>query len=106
MSTIRVACGNCKNDVDLQPDDVRLIINPDSDGRRGQYEFTCEKCGMEQAKPADKKIIMLLMAAGVEVVDPEPATPAGPPPFTDDDSIEFHFVLEDDEALESWLAGS
>ena len=58
-------------------------------------------------KPADRKVVALLLSAGVEL-DEERELAAAPvvyeerpdgPPFTIDDVITFHFLLEDDEEL-------
>jgi hypothetical protein len=73
-------------------------------------------------KPADRKIVALLVSAGVDmagpgmpegsVEEPEEAWEepleyhAGGPPLTVDDLISFHFLLQDDEALSRELQSS
>jgi hypothetical protein len=76
-------------------------------------------------KRADRKIVALLVSAGVDLeprgpsdfgdtlFDQEPAGTTEPleqaadgPAFTIDDVIEFHFLLEDDRYLKEFLAGS
>lgn len=92
-------------------------------GREGTYRFTCPTCLDAVEKRADRKIVALLVSAGVDPsahgptepdedeVEPTPTLPAadlGPPgpPLTIDDVIEFHFLLEDDRYLKEFLAGS
>lgn len=88
------------------------------DGERGAFAFTCPECQAEVNRPASRKTVALLIAAGVEPsVAPDPLesvdwtfpledqspTP-GAPAFTLDDLIGFHFLLEDDEALRELLS--
>jgi hypothetical protein len=72
--------------------------------------FTCPECRSEVSKPASRKTVALLLAAGVEPVDQEeaeaPVLPSadrspdpGAPAFTLDDVIGFHFQLGDDAAI-------
>ena len=91
-------------------------------GREGTYRFTCPTCMDDVEKRADRKIVALLVSAGVDVAGrggtladelpfdappPEEAPPspfAGLPGFTIDDVIDFHFRLQDDREIESFLA--
>ncbi|MBI2010816.1 MAG: hypothetical protein HYS89_01095 [Candidatus Colwellbacteria bacterium] len=86
-------------------------------GREGRYRFTCPACSDVVDKPADRKIVSLLVSAGVDVVEPEsPATAApaprelepsswrelhwGGPAFTVDDVIAFGLALESASTIE------
>ena len=91
-------------------------------GREGTYRFDCPTCMEPVEKRADRKIVALLVSAGVDVAggrsggtaelfDFEPETaedPRGPlppgPSFSIDDVIDFHFKLEDDRYIEQFLA--
>lgn len=91
-------------------------------GREGTYSFTCPACLDDVEKQADRKIIALLVSAGVGVEDrsghpsaigfataeaeddPRGHLPEGPA-FTPDDVIDFHFLLQDDRVIEEFLAG-
>ena len=91
-------------------------------GREGTYRFTCPTCMDDVEKRADRKIVALLVSAGVDVagrggalteelpldappMEEEPPGPfAGLPAFTIDDVIDFHFRLQDDREIESFLA--
>ena len=114
MTTIRTKCPSC-GDVDMAADDISLLLT--SSGDRGEYGFTCPECFVEVSKPANRKTVALLIAAGVEPakldedVDVElpvlPLEDRAPdldaPRFTLDDVIAFHFLLEDDTVLEDLL---
>jgi hypothetical protein len=75
-------------------------------------------------KRADRKIVALLVSAGVDIdqtegdtlvghpelfdetgEDPRGPVPAGPA-FSIDDVIEFHYLLEDERYIEEFLASS
>jgi hypothetical protein len=91
-------------------------------GREGTYRFECPTCMEPVEKRADRKIVALLVSAGVDVAgrgaattadlfdaEPEPIDdPRGPlpagPAFTIDDVIDFHFKLEDDGYVRQFLA--
>jgi predicted RNA-binding Zn-ribbon protein involved in translation (DUF1610 family) len=121
MTTIRTTCPRC-GEVDMGPEAISLSVR--SSGREGSYRFTCPRCDDAVEKRADRKIVALLVSAGVdlepgvgetgdslfdqepiEAIEPIEQAPAGPA-FTVDDIIEFHFLLEDDAYLKEFLAGS
>ena len=83
------------------------------------------RCDDAVEKRADRKIVALLVSAGVDLeprsgaemseslFDQDPAEVREPleraeegPAFTIDDVIEFHFLLEDERYLKEFLAGS
>jgi hypothetical protein len=96
--------------------EMSLHLHPSGD--RGAYRFTCPECREEVNKPASRKTVAVLIAAGVEASrmeedlsapelplaapelpledrSPAPETPA----FSLDDVIAFHFALLDDAAI-------
>lgn len=92
------------------------VLQGDSDGI---YSFICPACREDVEKRADRRIIALLVSAGVGAEDRSghPSTarfgdtepdPRGPlpksPAFTLDDLIDFHFLLQDDRYIEESLA--
>jgi hypothetical protein len=94
-----------------------ILLHVLGGGREGVYSFTCPTCLDDVEKRANRKIIALLVSAGVEVEDrsghpsalrddaePDPRgqLPTGPA-FTLDDLIDFHFLLQDDRYLEECL---
>jgi hypothetical protein len=118
MTTIRTTCPRC-GEVDMGPEAILLSVR--ENGREGSYRFTCPSCEDDVEKRADRKIVALLVSAGVDVAGgggsgaqdglfdqetwyPE-EVPAGPS-FTIDDVIEFHFLLKDDRYIQDFLASS
>ncbi|HZP89752.1 MAG TPA: hypothetical protein VFC04_02005 [Actinomycetota bacterium] len=120
MTTIRTTCPRC-GEVDMGPESILLSVM--QGGREGTYRFTCPTCSDAVEKRADRKIVALLVSAGVDVAtheefeprtpslfDEEPAgvDPRGPlpdaPKLTIDDLIDFHFHLQDDDAIQEFLA--
>ncbi len=120
MTTIRTTCPRC-GEVDMGPESILLSVM--QGGREGTYRFTCPTCSDAVEKRADRKIVALLVSAGVDVAtrdefesrtpslfDDEPAgvDRRGPlpdaPALTVDDLIDFHFRLQDDDAIQEFLA--
>jgi hypothetical protein len=122
MTTIRTTCPRC-GEVDMGPEAISLSVR--ASGREGSYRFTCPRCDDHVEKRADRKIVALLVSAGVDLepraagdltdggdtlfdqatAEPIERSPGGPA-FTIDDVIEFHFLLEDERYLKEFLAGS
>lgn len=111
MTAIRIKCPTC-GEKDLAPDEMSLFLSPSGD--RGSYSFTCPECNQDVDRPANRKVVALLVAAGVAPtpmpegteldLPPEDRSPdPDAPPFTLDDLIELHFLLQDDLALASVL---
>jgi predicted RNA-binding Zn-ribbon protein involved in translation (DUF1610 family) len=124
MTTIRTTCPRC-GEVDMGPEAILLSVL--QGGREGTYRFTCPTCFDAVEKRADRKIVALLVSAGVDVsgrggveeqtvpmfesdapddlpVDPRGRLPEGPP-LTIDDLIDFHFLLQDDRRIQEFMAG-
>jgi predicted RNA-binding Zn-ribbon protein involved in translation (DUF1610 family) len=117
MTIIRTTCPTC-GEVDMRADAVLLQVFDEDSG--GRYSFVCPRCGEAVEKMADRTIVALLVSAGVDVEDrkkhpsggsadaglaPCEGIPAGRP-FTLDDLIDFHFLLEDDQYIEESLSSS
>ena len=102
MTTIRATCPRC-GEVEMDAQAILLSIR-ESDGE-GVYSFTCPSCFDTVEKPADRKVVMLLLSAGVDVTQITENTvtaiseevPADLPPLTADDLIDFHFLLEKED---------
>jgi hypothetical protein len=127
MTTIRTTCPRC-GEVDMGPGAILLSVTPGVSA--GSYRFVCPVCLDPVEKPADRRIVALLVSAGVDVKEPtrglaEAAEGSGgdpslfddrdrigsedrstSPPFTIDDVIQFHFLLRDDRLLEEFVSGS
>lgn len=107
-----------------------ILLSVTRGGREGTYRFTCPTCLDAVEKRADRKIVALLVSAGVDVasqadgtgrlgldtesmfdrgdpmedVDPRGKLPQGPA-FTIDDLIDFHFRLADERYIQEFFAG-
>jgi len=101
----------------MGPEAIMLSVR--QSGREGSYRFTCPNCADDVEKRADRKIVALLVSAGVDIersesdqmlFDDEEGEPRGVMPqgpvFSIDDVIEFHYLLEDDRYIEEFLASS
>ena len=106
----------------MGPEAISLAVR--SNGREGSYRFTCPTCEDDVEKRADRKIVALLVSAGLDIsrsdVDAafapelfdeegeEVAEPREPPAprLTADDLIEFHYLLEDDTYIRDFFANS
>lgn len=108
MTTIRATCPVC-GEVGLTPEDIDLRV--DAAGEDSYYAFDCPTCYETVRKPADERVIALLLSGGVErrVLEPAPVAPQPRfpwPALTYDDLLDFHALLETDgwfALLESWV---
>jgi hypothetical protein len=100
-----------------------ILLSVRQNGREGSYRFTCPNCADDVEKRADRKIVALLVSAGVDIdpgeelvssqpellyddeLDPRGILPDGPA-FSIDDVIEFHYLLEDDRRIQEFLAAN
>jgi hypothetical protein len=101
-----------------------ILLSVRQNGKEGSYRFTCPNCADDVEKRADRKIVALLVSAGVDIDqgagetdggqllfdEDEAEDPRGPlpqgPPFSIDDVIEFHYLLEDDRYIADFVASS
>ena len=98
MTTIKATCPDC-GEVDLTADDVLLRIGASAAGNT--YGFSCPTCSEFVEKPADERIVRLLLSGGVMPVlfqVPAEAMEAhNGPPISHDDILRFHEMLESDD---------
>ena len=96
-----------------------IFLSVEEETGEGSYRFMCPTCLDPVEKPADRKIVALLVSAGVDLSDgdagadhlisPRPLHPESRhsgPAFSADDLIDFHFLLEDDDRLGQALRSS
>lgn len=92
-----------------------ILLSVDRLGEEGFYSFVCPVCLEDVQKQADRKIVALLVSAGVAMgeetapaagvlLQEAPAEVPDAPAFTLDDLIHFHYVLDDDEALHAFFS--
>jgi len=82
MTMIRTTCALC-GEVELIPGELRLELT--TLHGTGSYLFSCPTCGDEQRRPANHRVVSILLATGVayEVLDdPNPITEAEIARFT------------------------
>jgi predicted RNA-binding Zn-ribbon protein involved in translation (DUF1610 family) len=108
MTNIRTNCPRC-GEVEMEASVVLLSV--DEASGVGSYSFVCPDCLEVVEKPADQKIVTLLLSAGVEVhetarLELSSRTLPGGPPLTNDDLIDFHFLLSQDDWFNQLVAAA
>lgn len=97
MTNIRATCPEC-GEVNLTPDDIQLLISGNEEG--STYAFDCPQCVGKIIKPADARIIQLLISGGVRATVVEESDEPHPGnPFTYEDLLDFHLALEKEDLL-------
>ena len=93
MTTIiRVHCPGCKHDLTLEPFEVLLRIGPDPDD--AGYRFVCPLCGGRIDYPANPRLVKVLRAAGVSILEiKDRAVPDAREPITESEAIDFATTL-------------
>ena len=92
MTTIRTTCDRC-GDVELTTADIGLELAPT--GTTGSYRFQCPFCTSVQRRPANNRVVSILLATGVEyeIVDPQA-------PITESEIAAFAAALD----REDWFS--
>lgn len=101
MTTIKATCPAC-GEVSLTADDILLRIG--ATASRNSYGFDCPTCGEFIEKPADERVIRLLLSGGVmPVLNHVPAEVLEQkqgPPINYDDLLSFHELLKSEDWFE------
>jgi hypothetical protein len=101
MTTIKATCPAC-GEVDLTADDILLRIG--ATRSVNTYGFTCPDCAEFVEKPADERVVRLLLSGGVVPVPVHVPAEALEvhigPQFTLNDLLEFHEMLENTDWFE------
>lgn len=104
MATIRATCADC-GDVEMTSDDV--IVRVCVDNGQGAYAFRCPECSMAVSKPAENRVIELLIASGVRLdrwrLPAELDEVRSGDAIDHDDLLDFHRLLGDDSRLTAEL---
>ncbi len=104
MVTIKATCPGC-GEVNLTADDILLRIG--STPAANSYCFSCPGCHRFVEKPADDRVVRLLLSGGVmplvSQVPAEALEMKSGPPITHDDLLAFHELLEADDWFEHLL---
>lgn len=96
MTTIKTTCPDC-GDVMLGIDGLRLLLTPDETG--GTYTFDCPLCHVHRARDAGARVVMVLLAAGVDYEITRPGS------ITEADIAAFVEALDADGDLVRLLEG-
>jgi predicted RNA-binding Zn-ribbon protein involved in translation (DUF1610 family) len=95
---VRATCPTC-GDVELGVEYLTAIVCADTN--EGSYAFQCPQCGMAVVKAAEGHVIDLLASAGVRLSVFELPAELGEihagDPFTHDDLLAFHDLLQSDD---------
>ena len=109
VATIKASCPTC-GDVELTTRDVQVLVC--STNNQGSYAFRCPDCRLSVSKPAESRVVDVLVASGVRLsvwqLPAELDEPHFGEPIGYDDLLAFHFELKGDdwfERLTGTLAG-
>ncbi len=95
VTTIKATCPSC-GEVELTPDDIELRVC--THAAASYYVFGCPSCATDIQKPADDRVIQLLISGGVKAVvwelPGEVLEEHSGPAFTHDDLLDFHLLLD------------
>jgi len=104
-TVIKASCHDCGG-VQLGVRDLEVRVCARREG--GSYAFQCPRCRMAVAKLVETRVVDMLVAAGVRLVEwrlpAELFEPRQGDPITHDDLIDFHQSLCDDAWFEALLA--
>jgi hypothetical protein len=104
LATVRANCPTC-GDIELTVRQLR--VQTCTTTGESTYSLLCPSCRLIVNKPAEQRVVELLISAGVPMV--RWAMPAElyelklGPPITYDDLLEFHFQLENANWFEQVL---
>jgi hypothetical protein len=105
LATIKATCPTC-GDLELKAHQVRVFVC--ADDRSASYAFRCGSCQMMVAKATDDRVVGLLVASGVELVNWQ--LPAElwerhcGPAISWDDILAFHFLINGEGAMTRVMA--
>ena len=101
MTTIKATCPGC-GEIDLTAEDILLRIGAAQAANTSG--FSCPTCGEFVQKPADERVVRLLLSGGVIPmlvhVPAEALETHEGPVINHDDILEFHELLQSDDWLE------
>jgi hypothetical protein len=105
VATIRASCPTC-GDVELTSRDVTVRVC--AADNQGSYAFRCPACELAVSKPADPKIVDLLVSSGVRLsvwhLPAELSEVHEGAPITYDDLLDFHYAIQKEGWFERLVA--
>ena len=104
-TVIKASCHDCGDvEIGVAELSVRVCIAD----TQSTYVFRCPTCQMSVSKPAEQRIVDLLVASGVEVIKwrlpAELFEPHGGQAITHDDLIDFHHLLQSEDWVGALVA--
>ncbi|MHB1444069.1 MAG: hypothetical protein ACYCTI_06195 [Acidimicrobiales bacterium] len=104
LATIKTTCPTC-GDVELTPGQVQVLISLED--HRSSYAFRCPGCHVTVTKPADERVVRILISSGVGVrpwrLPGELSEEHRGGPITWDELLEFHTDLQGEHGSEMAL---
>ena len=104
VATIRASCPTC-GDVELTSGDVTVLVCASNNA--SSYAFQCPHCEVAVTKPAEPRVVDLLVSTGVRLsvwqLPAEAEEVHTGPPITYDDLLEFHFALKKEDWFDRLL---
>lgn len=101
MAIIKAACDRC-GQIELAPEDIELRLCRHAPA--ASFAFKCPHCGEVVQKPADDRVIQILIAGGVRTkmweLPAEIWERHEGVPLTHDDLLDFHLLLEQPDWFE------
>lgn len=101
VATIRASCPTC-GDVELTTGDVRVLLC--STTNEGSYAFRCPGCRVAVSKPAEPRVVDVLVSSGVRLsvwhLPAELDELKSGEPINYDDLLAFHEELQQDDWLD------
>jgi len=98
VATIRASCPTC-GDVELTTRDVQVLLC--STTNEGSYAFQCPACLLAVTKPAEPRVVDVLVSSGVRMTvcqfPAELDEAHHGDPIDYDDLLQFHFELKNDD---------
>jgi hypothetical protein len=105
VATIRASCPTC-GDVELTSGDVTVLVC--STTNVSSYAFQCPTCEIAVTKPAEPRVVDLLVSTGVKLsvwqLPAEMEEVHTGPPIGYDDLLEFHFELRSEDWFDRMMA--
>lgn len=106
MTTIKATCPGC-GEINLTADEIVLRIGVAA--ASNTYGFACPTCGDFVHKPADERVVRLLLSGGVMPVlthiPAEALELREGPPINHDDLLAFHELLKEDDWFDNVTPG-
>ena len=101
VASIKASCPTC-GDVELTTRDVQVLLC--STTNQGSYAFRCPDCRLAVSKPAEARVVDVLVASGVRLsvwsLPAELEEVHTGAPISYDDLLAFHFELQRDDFFE------